>query len=97
MKVRPCGKEFENKTYLGVFIGYAALSSSISIKDDKIICDWAMHNPAILIPEKGKIVYGIESWWGLIDSVDDLKSITDQDIDNVWYVQAMKILQSKEQ
>ena len=95
VKIRPCGEEFEDKTYLGVLIGDAALSSSIGINDEKIVCSWAFFNPAILIPELGKIVYGCESWWGLIRSEDDLKSITDIDIENVWYVKAMKTL-SKE-
>ena len=90
VKIRPCAKELEGKTYLGIMIGDAALSSSINITDDKINCSWAFYNPAILIPELGKIVYGCESWWGMIKSKDDLKEITNQDIDNVWYVQALK-------
>lgn len=95
VKVRPCADEFEDKTFLGILIGDAALSSSISISDEKIVCSWAFYNPAILIPELGKIVYGVGSWWGLIRSEDDLKSITDLDINNVWYVQAMKAMDKK--
>ncbi len=90
VKIRPCADEFENKTFLGIMIGDAALSSSISIKDEEIVCSWSFYNPAILIPELGKIVYGCGSWWGLVESEDDLKSITDLDIENVWYVKAMK-------
>ena len=90
VKVRPCGDWAKDKTYLGIYIGDAALSSSISIEDDKITCNWALYNPAILLPEVGKIVYGIESWWGRIKSEEDLKEISDLDIENVWYVKALK-------
>lgn len=90
VKVSPCAKEFEGKTFLGILIGHAALSSQISIKEDEIVCSWAQFNPAILIPDISKIVYGIESWWGIIESEADFKEITDLDIDNVWYVKALK-------
>ncbi len=92
VKIRPCADEFENKTFIGIFIGDAARGSGVSIEDDKIVCSWASFNPAILIPELGRIVYGMESWWGLIKSEDDLKEITDLDIENVWYVKALKQL-----
>jgi len=92
VSVRPCGDEYESKTYLGVLIGDAAISSSISIKDDALVCSWTFFNPAILIPELGKVVYGAESWWGRIESEDDLNNITDIDIENVWYVKALNQL-----
>lgn len=96
VKIRPCAEEFEDKTFLGIMIGNAALSSTISIQEEEIVCSWSFYNPAILIPELGKIVYGCGSWWGLIKSEEDLKEITDLDIGNVWYVQALKTLSEKE-
>ncbi len=90
VKVRPCSKEFEDKTFIGVMIGDAALSSCVSIEENKIVCSWAHYNPAILIPDIGKIVYGCGSWWGRIKSESDLKDISDMDIDNIWYVKALK-------
>lgn len=94
VKVRPCGDEYENRTYLGIYIGDAALSVSTKHREDDQVLEvgFAHYNPAIFIPEVGKIVFGIESWWGPINSVDDLKDITDEDIDNVWYVQAIKAM-----
>ena len=92
VKVRPCDEKYGNKTYLGIMIGDVALSSSISIEDDKIICSWEYHNPAIVIPEIGAVVYGAESWWGIIKCEDDLKDITNKDINNTWYVKALKTL-----
>ena len=49
-----------------------------------------MHNPAIYVPELGKVIYGMESWWHAIKDEKELKDITDNDIDNVWYVKALK-------
>ena len=36
VKIRPCGEQYADKTYLGILIGDAALGSSISCKDGKI-------------------------------------------------------------
>lgn len=89
VKIRPCAEEYENKTYAGFLLGDIALGSTISITDEKISCEFASYNPAIFVPELGKVIYGCESWWGQIKSVEELKEITDEDIDNVWYVKAL--------
>ena len=52
-----------------------------------------MHNPMIWIPERGEIVYGCGSWWGSIESMDQLSEITDATISNVWYVKALDDLE----
>lgn len=90
VKVRPCGDKYGKKTYLGFLIGEVALGSSWSVSDDKIQLEFAGHNPAIFVPELGEIIYGAESWWEEIESEDELKEITDSDIDNVWYVKLLK-------
>jgi len=95
VKVQPCADEFDGKTFLGIMIGDAALSSGVSVENDEIVCEWARFNPAILLLEQGKIVYGINSWWGRISSEDDLKEITALEIDNVWYVKALKQLNTQ--
>jgi len=51
---------------------------------------------AIFVPELGEIIYGYASWWGHINSVDEIKDISDDDIDNVWYVQMLKAMETKE-
>lgn len=43
-------------------------------------------------PEKKTVVFGCNSWWRLIESESQLKTITDADIDNVWYVRALRAL-----
>lgn len=91
VKIRPCSDEYKDKTFVGFYIGDIALSSSISLTDEKKIqLNFSRHNPAIFVPELREIIYGCESWWGEIESIDDLKDITNEDIDNVWYVKLMK-------
>ena len=55
-----------------------------------------MSNPAIYVPELRKIVFGCESWWGEIQSPDEIKDITDDDISNVWYVKLVKAMENPE-
>lgn len=92
VSVRPVGDKYGNKTYAGFLIGEIALGSSIKVDEDSIQLEFSGHNPAIFVPELGEVIYGCESWWGGINSIDELKKITDEDIANVWYV---KFLQSQ--
>lgn len=93
--VRPCGEKYGNKTYLGFLIGDVALSSSVTITDDKIQCNWAHFNPAIYIPEFGEVVYGCESWWSEIKKEEDFRQITDENIQNTWYVKLWNKMNEK--
>ena len=90
VSVRPCAEIYEGKTFVGFLIGEVSMSSELSIEDDKFQLNYSQFNPAILIPEIGKIVYGYESWWGKIKSIEELKEITDEDINNVWYVDLLR-------
>jgi hypothetical protein len=47
------------------------------------------HNPAIVVPELGKVVMGCESWWGKINTQEDLEQISDEDIRKNWYVKLL--------
>jgi len=53
------------------------MGSSISITNNKIQLKWGMYNPAIYIPKIGKVIYGMESWWKVINNKEELKDITD--------------------
>lgn len=87
--IRPCDGE---KTYVGIHVG--DLPTGVHTKYDRksgvMEIGLGAGNPAIVVPALGKIVFGYESWWGLIKSEDDLKQISDEDISNVWYVKAMR-------
>lgn len=89
--VRPCGEEYENKTFCGFLLGDLPVSNSITFNSETGELHVFPHrNPAIFVPELKKIVYGCESWWHEIASVEELKEITDSDIDNTWYMRLLK-------
>jgi hypothetical protein len=84
------------KTYLGVFLGDAQLPLGHSYNSETGVLEYlTLGNPAIWVPDLKKVVFGCECWWGKIKSPDDLCDITDADIENVWYVRALKDLESK--
>lgn len=96
-KVRPCGDEYENKTYLGFFLGELPTSSIARFSPNTgELTVGTVGNPAIFVPALNKIIYGYESWWSRIENEDDLKDISDSDIQNVWYVKAFREFMGKE-
>ena len=92
VKVRLCSG---NKTYLGLYLGDLPTCITVSHNEENSVLNVSpsMYNPAILIPELNKIVFGFESWWGFIKSAEDLKDISDIDINNVWYVKLLENLE----
>lgn len=96
VKIVPCGDEHKGKTYLGLYLGELPVGHSISHNpESKELTVSFRNNPAIFVFDLNKIVYGMESWWGIIESEEDLKAITESDIDNIWYVKALKELTDK--
>lgn len=95
--VRPCGKEYQGKTYLGLHIGDVALGqvAKYNRETKEIEIDFSMHNPAIYIFALKKIVYGCESWWRKISDPSELREITDEDIENTWYVQLLRQIEKE--
>jgi len=91
VKIRPCGKEYGEKTYFGIYIGDMALSFSGKCEGDTMYVEHSSHNPAIFVPELSRVIFGCESWWDKISSEEELKKIiTDDVINNVWYVKMLK-------
>jgi hypothetical protein len=91
VKVRPVGEQYGSKTYVGFLIGDVAATSGLKVIDENTMqVIFGGYNPAIFIPETGTVVMGYESWWSEIESLEELKDITDQDIENVWYVKLLK-------
>lgn len=90
-KIRPCDDKCKGKTYLGIYLGDlpAGIISTFK-KDTKILENSFMPNPGIFVPELKKIVYGYESWWSVIESADDFKELTYEDIENTWYVKLLR-------
>lgn len=95
VKIAPCGEEHKGKTYLGLFLGDLPMDISVSHNPTtKELNLGYFANPAIFVFELNKIVFGAESWWGVIETEDELKEITPDDINNVWYVKALKAMSS---
>lgn len=95
-EIRPCAEEYKGKSYIGFYIGDLPIAINSSFNTEtKILTNRVLPNPAIFVPELKKIIYGCESWWRVIKSVDDFTGISEEDINNTWYVQALKML-SKE-
>lgn len=97
VKVRPCREECKNKTYIGFLLGDIALTMMQRITSDHTLeIEHAFYNPAIFIPELKDIVYGCESWWQTVEDEKDLEGlITDDMINNTWYVQLLKQMTDK--
>lgn len=98
VQIRPCSDKYEQKTYLGIYIGEVPLETIVGLHTKTNILSVMSHsNPAIFVPELKKVIFGCESWWGYIRSEEELKQITDKDIDNVWYVQLLKEMGKKDE
>lgn len=96
-RVRPCGEEYENKTYLGIYLGELPQSHAISHHPEtKELTIAFRNNPAILVPELKKIIFGSESFWSIVEDPEDFKDISDELINNQWYVKALKDMSENE-
>lgn len=90
-EAKPSGKEYEGKSYIGFYLGDLPIAITSSYDEETgILTNSTMNNPAIFVPELKKIIYGCESWWREIRSVEDFKGISEEEIENVWYVQMIK-------
>lgn len=95
-EIRPCGEEYKDKSYIGIYLGDLPIQILSSYdRTTGILKNSTMNNPAIFVPELRKIIYGCESWWREIETIEDFKGITDEDIDNIWYVKLLKSFESK--
>jgi hypothetical protein len=93
--VRPCDKKYAGKTFLGMYLCDAPTGFIGRTDGEKIILEMTDYtNPAIFIPETNEIVWGYGSWWGKIESEEKLRDITDASIQDIWYVRALKQLDS---
>ncbi len=94
--VRPCGDEYEGKTYLGIYLGDLPIGFSYGVDRESGVMTVSpgLGNPAIWVPALKRIVYGCESWWGPITKPEDVEKmqITDDTIQRQWYVRMLKEL-----
>lgn len=100
VSVRPVNPELKGKTYLGIYLGDLPTSmqqgAAFDDRNSELIINTGLPNPCIFLPDLDRVVWGYESWWGVIKSPEELKEITDEDIQNIWYVKAMKQMSERE-
>ena len=91
VKIRPCAAEYATNTYLGLYLGELPVSTGCSHNSETGVLEVsAKYNPAIYVFSLKKIIYGMESFWGIIDSPEQVKEITDKDIDSLPYVKVLR-------
>ena len=94
---RPCDEQYKDKTYLGFYLGELPAMQWPSVnKDEQKIQMMTIRNPAMFVPEIGKVIWGAGSWWKIINSVEEFREITNEDINNTWYVQLARAIEKKE-
>lgn len=94
VSVRPCGEEYGNKTYLGILLGDLPLDIQVMYSSKTEVLEiMSFNNPAIFVPDLKQIIWGCGSWWSEIENEEQLRQISDNDIQNVWYVKALKAMQ----
>ena len=97
VKIRPCGDEYHGKTYMGVLLGDLPMAARIGLNEKtQVLSVKPMYNPAIFVPELNKIIFGAESWWATVKSEDELTEISDELINNQWYMRMLKSIAGKE-
>lgn len=93
VRVRLCD---DDKTYLGVYLGELARAPMAYTRSDSQNLIVSLYqNPALYVPALSRIVWGDESWWSTIETEDDLKKISDDDIASQWYVRLAEKLFSR--
>jgi hypothetical protein len=82
-------EEGDEKTYLGIILGDMNLGVLVdqAPDSDKAELRKMMGNPAIFVPSLKQIIYGVECWWRLISSEEQLSTISDEELDK-WGRQA---------
>ena len=71
-----CKGKYNEKTYIGIYIGDLPIQILTSYKESTgQLINSTMNNPAIFVPELKKIIYGCESWWKIIRSVDEFSKM----------------------
>lgn len=93
VKITPCTEEYKGQTYLGLYLGDLPIGPHITHNPNtKELNISVTTNPSIFVFDLNKIIYGMESFWGILESKEELKEITNKDIQNIWYVKVFKEL-----
>jgi hypothetical protein len=93
--VRPADPDLKDKTFLGLFMGEVALGLAVHVEDNPdgtIEIQRRQYSPMFFVPELGRMIFGYESWWSQIDTIDQFRQITTKEIRDLWYVKCLRAL-----
>lgn len=89
----PFREKIRKQKIFGHFFGKLAVDEVCRFdKETKELEIIPYTNPAIFVPELRKIIFGCESWWTKINSVEELEETTDKKITSTWYVRRLILL-----
>jgi hypothetical protein len=99
VSIRSCKEAHGDKTRLGLLIGYVPIHTSAEFSKETKRLKFILSgdNPAIFVFDLNEVVLGCESYWGAIESEKELREITNNDIENVWYIKALKQLSERKE
>ncbi len=95
VEVNPCATEYENKSFIGLYLGDFPQSVCGSYEEDKFIIKPTRSNPLIYIPDTNTVVFGSNSFWRKVEKIEDFKGISKEDIENTWYIKLLKDIRSE--
>ncbi|WP_373261955.1 hypothetical protein [Hungatella hathewayi] len=91
VRIKRCLEETEEKEYLGILLGEMFSCNAVSYKRKTgLLVVNPVLNPAIYVPELKKIVYGYESWWSFVQSQDEIKSISKDDVLRQFFIRILE-------
>lgn len=97
VRVSPCGEKYNGQTFIGIYLGSLPVGHHITHNSEtKELEIRHRNNSAMFVPEINKIIYGHESFWNILTNIEDFKEITKKDIENVWYLKALKSISSED-
>lgn len=60
VKIRPCDDKYENKTFLGIYLGEFPVPKYVSYdEDEQQLSIVNIHNPVIFVPDINEVVFGL--------------------------------------
>lgn len=98
VKIQPCAEKYAGKTFLGILLGEIPYGPRVAYDgENQVLSVGPKTNPGIYVFELKKIIFGYESWWQKIDSIEDFADISDEDIENTWYVRMLRDMEAKKE
>ena len=95
VKVKPSDPKYDNKCFLGFFLGEIALGSTVKVDNTTITSEFVRFTPFFYVPDIGEWFYGISGWWALIKNENDFDEILASNPESTWYVELAQAMLRK--